>query len=328
MCKHPGRITQRLVEVAQDPQAGFLPAALDDLAAHCMLEPSRAQTSSAVEVTAITVQDHPHRRDPGLGPEGLLGYFQRGRPHAFEQVADLLDLAARVGDQLLAAGTQVPQPTPRLIDRFGDVAAQLRGQPGDQNRVLVVGLVERQVLTAPSPRGLHRLHTHERHRPVRSALTKTRHRCPVGSHDTVTPANPFAVARSAAQSNATPRSQARQRNVLRARTLESWSVTTTICFLSARSIPTIAFSSGTSTRSRASRALRFRSPRETPLPWVMNVLLVRWDTKPDKRIRGTFQHHDRHAERLSMPRSALSDACTDTSSSPERGDTTSRDHAG
>jgi len=33
----------------------------------------------------------------------------------------------------------------------------------------------------------------------------------------------------------------------------------------------------------------------------MNVLLMRWDTKPDKRIRGTFPRHGRHAERLSMP---------------------------
>ena len=68
----------------------------------------------------------------------------------------------------------------------------------------------------------------------------TRHRCPVGSHETVTPAKPFAAARSAAQSNATPRSQALHRNVRRASTFESWSVTTTICFWSARSIPTIA----------------------------------------------------------------------------------------
>src|SRR5438552_10218387 len=53
-------------------------------------------------------------------------------------------------------------------------------------------------------------------------------------------------------------------------------------------MPTIAFTDGTSTRSRASRALRLRSPRDTPLPLPMNVLLLRWDTKPDKRIRGTF----------------------------------------
>ena len=37
--------------------------------------------------------------------------------------------------------------------------------------------------------------------------------------------------------------------------------------------PTIAFLTGTSSRSRASRVFRFRSPRLTPLPLVMNVLL-------------------------------------------------------
>ena len=75
-----------------------------------------------------------------------------------------------LGDQLLAAGPQVPQPTPGLVDRLRDVAAQLRGQPGDQHRVLVVGLVERQVLAAPRPRRLHRLHTHERHPTLRRQL--------------------------------------------------------------------------------------------------------------------------------------------------------------
>src|SRR5437667_4767131 len=53
-------------------------------------------------------------------------------------------------------------------------------------------------------------------------------------------------------------------------------------------MPTIAFTDGTRTRNRASRALRLRSPRDTPLPLPTNVLLLRWDTKPDKRIRGTF----------------------------------------
>ena len=42
-------------------------------------------------------------------------------PHAFEQVADLLDLGDRLDDHLFAAGAQVPQPDPGLVDRFGDV---------------------------------------------------------------------------------------------------------------------------------------------------------------------------------------------------------------
>src|SRR5664279_1375669 len=117
----------------------------------------------------------------------------------------------------------------------------------------------------------------------------TRQRCPVGSHATVTPAKPALLACWPAQSNANPRSHARQRNVRRARTFESWSATTTICLLSALSIPTIALHAGTNTRSRESLALRLRSPRDTPLPLLIErpPLYVR-DIKPDKRIRRTF----------------------------------------
>lgn len=63
------------------------------------------------------------------------------------------------------------------------------------------------------------------------------------------------------------------RKVLRASTRESWSHTTTVCLRSARSIPTTAFVTGTAVRSRTSRAFLLRSPRNTPLPLVMNVLL-------------------------------------------------------
>jgi hypothetical protein len=45
---------------------------------------------------------------------------------------------------------------------------------------------------------------------------------------------------------------------------------------------------GSCARNLASRALRLRSPRDTPLALPTNVLLLRWDTKPDKRIRRTF----------------------------------------
>jgi hypothetical protein len=129
-------------------------------------------------------------------------------------------------------------------------------------------------------------HTNGIPRPAASCPS-TRQRCPVGSHATVTCTKPFAAARPAAQSSATPRAHARHRNVRRASTLESWSVTTTICLLSARSMPTTAFVTGTSPRSRPRRALRLRSPRETPPPLLRDVLLLRWDTKPGKRIRRT-----------------------------------------
>lgn len=57
-------------------------------------------------------------------------------------------------------------------------------------------------------------------------------------------------------------------------------------------MPTIALDTGTATRSRVSRAFLLRSPRETPVPLFMNVLLdMRWDTKPDKRIRSVNVPH-------------------------------------
>ncbi len=57
----------------------------------------------------------------------------------------------------------------------------------------------------------------------------------------------------------------------------------------ARSIPTIAFLVGTASRSRSSRALRLRSPRDTPLPLDTNVLLHAMGYQPDKVLaRRTF----------------------------------------
>jgi hypothetical protein len=102
----------------------------------------------------------------------VLGGVQGGGPHTLEQGAHLLHLAAHVDDELVAAGTQVPQPAPGLVGRLGEVAAQLRGQSGDQHRVLLVGLVEGQVFAAPGPGGQRRLHAHERHRPFRRELSE------------------------------------------------------------------------------------------------------------------------------------------------------------
>jgi len=81
-----------------------------------------------------------------VGLERLLGGGDGGGPHALEQVPDLLDAGDVLIEELLAAHTEMTQPAPGLIDRFGQVAAQLRGQSGDQHRVLVVGLVGGQVL--------------------------------------------------------------------------------------------------------------------------------------------------------------------------------------
>ncbi|SFW92050.1 hypothetical protein SAMN04489730_8352 [Amycolatopsis australiensis] len=173
-------------------------------------------------VAVVSAADHAQGCRPGAGPEGLTGGVQGGGPDTFEQGTDLLDLTGHLDDQLLAAGAEVTQPAPDLVDRFGDIAAKLRGQPGDQHRAFLVGLVVGEVLrragtTRSSPVG------HRRTACPGSAASwpSTRHRCPVGSQATVTAEKSASLARRAAQSSAVPRSQARQRKVLRASTFES-----------------------------------------------------------------------------------------------------------
>src|SRR5665647_2464003 len=78
---------------------------------------------------------------------------------------------------------------------------------------------------------------------------------------------------------------------------ESWSVTTTICLLSARSIPTIACVTGTSSRSRFSLAFLLRSPRETPLPLLIERPPLRIGTpSPSSASGGRSYVAHRHAE--------------------------------
>jgi hypothetical protein len=72
---------------------------------------------------------HVHRGEPGAGLERLLGGGDCGRPDALEQVADLLDAGDVLVEELLAAYSEVAQSAPGLVNRFGQVAAQLRGQP-------------------------------------------------------------------------------------------------------------------------------------------------------------------------------------------------------
>ena len=101
--------------------------------------------------------------------------------------ATLLDLADRLSEQPFAAGPQVPQPPPGLIQWLGDIAAELRGQPRNQHSILLIGRVEGQVLAAPRPRSQQGLHTDERHPAVGCQLAEhppavpgrlTRHRDP------------------------------------------------------------------------------------------------------------------------------------------------------
>jgi hypothetical protein len=144
------------------------------------------------------------------------------------------------------ADPEVAQSAPDLIDRFGQVAAQLRGQPGDQYCVLVVGLVGGQVLVLAGTGSQHRLHTVERHAPLAGQLAQhppamaggfTRHRDP-----------------GIAGAGAALTSPVQRRTEIPGLALER----------SARSILTIAFVTGTAARSLLSRAFLLRSPRETP----------------------------------------------------------------
>ncbi len=69
-------------------------------------------------------------------------------------------------------------------------------------------------------------------------------------------------------------------NVLRARTRESWSQTSTICFASARSIPTIADVVGPARAAARGWALRLLSRERSDLPWTSTSSFCAGDTSP------------------------------------------------
>jgi len=52
----------------------------------------------------------------------------------------------------------------------------------------------------------------------------------------------------------------------------------------------MALVTGTASRNRVSRAFLLRSPRDTPLPLFMNVLLSGWDTKPAQAQQEDVPH--------------------------------------
>jgi hypothetical protein len=109
-------------------QRRLLPAPPGDLAVHREIEPGHTQATGADQLAAVAVDNDGHGRGPAPRPERLPGGVQARRPHALEQGADLLDLGDDLHDQLLAAGAEMTQPAPRLVDRFGQVAAQLSGR--------------------------------------------------------------------------------------------------------------------------------------------------------------------------------------------------------
>jgi len=169
---HPRGVGGGLEQQPHDPKTRPLPLPGNDFSTHRGFETGRAQAPQPGRVTAGAGKDDAHPGEPGPGAERLLGRVQRRRPHALQQVTDLLDLADRLSEQPFAAGPQVPQPAPGLIQWFWDVAAQLRGQPRNEDSVFLIGLVEGQVLAAPRPRSQQGLHTDERHPAVGCQLAE------------------------------------------------------------------------------------------------------------------------------------------------------------
>lgn len=97
------------------------------------------------------------------------------------------------------------EPSPGFVNGFGQVAAELGGRPGDQDGVLVVGLVAvRSSVFRAHNDSMGCTHTYGMPRSAANCPS-TRQRCPVGSHATVTPAYPAFAARCFAQSRAAPR---------------------------------------------------------------------------------------------------------------------------
>lgn len=131
-----------------------------DLAADRCSEPGPAPAADHRQVAcgADPVQHHRHRGQPARRVQRLARRLQRRRPGALEQVGDLLAGGGGVGDQPGPAGAQVPQPGPGGFGSFGQIAAQLGDQPGDDDGVGLVALVVGEVLALPGPvhqQGLH-----------------------------------------------------------------------------------------------------------------------------------------------------------------------------
>ncbi len=140
-------------------------------------------------VTYASVGDRPYV--PGV-PVGVITRVQAGadsltkgayvRPFANDDTLGVVGVVIapprkNPGDSVLPTPPPpVPQPAPGLIGRLWQVAAQLRGQPGDQHRVLVPVLAGGQVFGPPGPRAHQRLHAHKRHAAPGGQLPATRHR--------------------------------------------------------------------------------------------------------------------------------------------------------
>ena len=270
----PGGSGDRPEHLADDPQARLGLPATDHLGAHQPGEPVQPEPTGAGQVPVVAGHDHGQRGDPGRRLERLRGRLQRCGPYALEQVADLLHAPGVRLQQLLPPGAQVPQPPPRRVDRLRQVAAQLSGQPGDQDRVLVVGLIDWS-----GPRSCGRTPT--------PPAARTRTTCPGPRRAGPAPATGARSAHTPPSPRRTPPEQPGQPAQSNAAT----EVPGLAPERAPRQHPRVVVAhhhhlltvgqvdphDRVDHRHRlpqpASRAFRFRSPRDTPLPLDMNVLL-------------------------------------------------------
>jgi len=87
---HAGRVGQRRPQLVQDPQAGLGAATAHDFGPHQPFEPVLTEPAGPSEITPVTAHQHAQGGDPGDRLERLLRSGQGCRPHALEQVPNLL----------------------------------------------------------------------------------------------------------------------------------------------------------------------------------------------------------------------------------------------
>ena len=107
---HPSGVGGGHEQQPHDPTTRPFPLPGNDFSPYSRFEAGRAQASQPGRVTIGATKDDAHRGEPGPGAKRLLGRGYRRRPHALQQVTDLLDLADCLSKQPFAAGG-IPSPT-------------------------------------------------------------------------------------------------------------------------------------------------------------------------------------------------------------------------
>jgi hypothetical protein len=85
---HPGGVSERGEQAPGYAQARFLSASFEDLASYGVFEAGHAEASGALELAAVTLEDHVHCYGPDARAEGLL--------RASNAVGQILSSSARI----------------------------------------------------------------------------------------------------------------------------------------------------------------------------------------------------------------------------------------